>query len=215
MGEVDDRVGGDEQWRLAGLGNRVGYPPLASRGIGLWGLGYPRCMSDSTPSGNGGGPPGGREQTAQGAGSSYDARGIELRRQREWEARDAFRTPPVEEGRTGIYIKASAPFTSGNVHIGHVRSYAIGDAYARFQRARGEPVLFAFGFDAFGLPAELGAIANGESPSAVGGALRGAHDRPAQAARVLLRLGAHLHELRGDHVPLVAVALPDAAPGRT
>jgi leucyl-tRNA synthetase len=64
-----------------------------------------------------------------------------------------------------VYIKASAPFTSGNVHIGHVRSYAIGDAYGRFQRARGEPVLFAFGFDAFGLPAELGAIANGESPS--------------------------------------------------
>ena len=71
-----------------------------------------------------------------------------------------------------IYIKASAPFTSGNVHIGHVRSYAIGDAYARFQRARGETVLFAFGFDAFGLPAELGAIAGGESPSRVGGALR-------------------------------------------
>ncbi len=111
-------------------------------------------MSDSTPIGNGRAPAG------------YDARAIEERRQREWEARDAFRTPPVEEGRMGIYIKASAPFTSGNVHIGHVRSYAIGDAYARFQRARGEPVLFAFGFDAFGLPAELGAIANGESPSA-------------------------------------------------
>jgi leucyl-tRNA synthetase len=110
-------------------------------------------VSDSTPTGNGRAPAG------------YDARAIELRRQREWEAREAFRTPPVEEGRTGIYIKASAPFTSGNVHIGHVRSYAIGDAYARFQRARGEPVLFAFGFDAFGLPAELGAIANGESPS--------------------------------------------------
>jgi leucyl-tRNA synthetase len=110
-------------------------------------------VSDSTPTGNGRAPAG------------YDPRAIEERRQREWEERDAFRTPPVEEGRTGIYIKASAPFTSGNVHIGHVRSYAIGDAYARFQRARGEPVLFAFGFDAFGLPAELGAIANGESPS--------------------------------------------------
>jgi leucyl-tRNA synthetase len=95
----------------------------------------------------------------------YDPRAIEVRRQSEWEARDAFRTPPVEEGRKGIYIKASAPFTSGNIHIGHVRSYAIGDAYARFQRARGEPVLFAFGFDAFGLPAELGAIAGGVSPA--------------------------------------------------
>jgi leucyl-tRNA synthetase len=95
----------------------------------------------------------------------YDARAIEERRQQAWRERCAFRTPPVEEGRMGVYIKASAPFTSGNVHIGHVRSYAIGDAYARFQRARGEPVLFAFGFDAFGLPAELGAIANGESPS--------------------------------------------------
>ena len=95
----------------------------------------------------------------------YDARAIEERRQRQWSERDAFRTPRLSAEQSGVYIKASAPFTSGNVHIGHVRSYAIGDAYARFQRARGEPVLFAFGFDAFGLPAELGAIANGESPS--------------------------------------------------
>jgi leucyl-tRNA synthetase len=95
----------------------------------------------------------------------YDAREIEERRQRQWSEREAFRTPLLSAQDEGVYIKASAPFTSGNVHIGHVRSYAIGDAYARFQRARGKPVLFAFGFDAFGLPAELGAIANGESPS--------------------------------------------------
>jgi leucyl-tRNA synthetase len=95
----------------------------------------------------------------------YDPRAIEERHQLAWSTRDAFRTPRLDAEQSGVYIKASAPFTSGNVHIGHVRSYAIGDAYARFQRARGEPVLFAFGFDAFGLPAELGAIANGESPS--------------------------------------------------
>jgi leucyl-tRNA synthetase len=101
----------------------------------------------------------------------YHPAEVEARRQAAWRARDAFRTPPLPtppgegEERPHLYIKPSAPFTSGNVHIGHVRSYSIGDAYARFRRARGEDVLFAFGFDAFGLPAELGAIAGGESPN--------------------------------------------------
>jgi leucyl-tRNA synthetase len=95
----------------------------------------------------------------------YDAHAVEARRQAAWRERDAFRTPPLAEDQPHLYIKPSAPFTSGNVHIGHVRSYSIGDAYARFRRARGDAVLFAFGFDAFGLPAELGAIAGGEPPS--------------------------------------------------
>src|SRR5580692_607650 len=96
----------------------------------------------------------------------YDPRAIEARRQAVWRERDAFATPaPAEDGPPHRYIKPSAPFTSGNVHIGHVRSYSIGDAYARYRRARGDAVLFAFGFDAFGLPAELGAIASGVSPS--------------------------------------------------
>ncbi len=98
----------------------------------------------------------------------YDPHAVEARRQASWSERDAFRTPALDDERGGrghIYIKPSAPFTSGNVHIGHVRSYSVGDAYARYRRARGEDVLFAFGFDAFGLPAELGAIAGGEAPS--------------------------------------------------
>jgi leucyl-tRNA synthetase len=95
----------------------------------------------------------------------YEPHAIEARRQAVWRERDAFRTPPLIDEQPHLYIKPSAPFTSGNVHIGHVRSYSIGDAYARFRRARGDAVLFAFGFDAFGLPAELGAIAGGESPS--------------------------------------------------
>ncbi|HEV3319721.1 MAG TPA: class I tRNA ligase family protein [Solirubrobacteraceae bacterium] len=97
---------------------------------------------------------------------SYDPHAVETRRQAAWRANEAFATPPVQRDRRRRYIKPSAPFTSGNIHIGHVRSYSIGDAYARFQRARGEDVLFAFGFDAFGLPAELGAIDRGEAPSA-------------------------------------------------
>ncbi len=99
------------------------------------------------------------------ANARYDPDAIETRRQAAWRERDAFRTPPLSEDQTHLYIKPSAPFTSGNIHIGHVRSYSIGDAYARFRRARGDAVLFAFGFDAFGLPAELGAIAGGEPPS--------------------------------------------------
>jgi leucyl-tRNA synthetase len=95
----------------------------------------------------------------------YDPQAIEARRQAAWSARDAFRTPEPAGGAPRKYIKPSAPFTSGNIHIGHVRSYSIGDAYARFSRARGDAVLFSFGFDAFGLPAELGAIASGESPN--------------------------------------------------
>jgi leucyl-tRNA synthetase len=102
---------------------------------------------------------------SEGASTSYDAHAIERRRQAAWRERDAARTPSVFDEREHLYIKPSAPFTSGNVHIGHVRSYSIGDAYARFQRARGNRVLFAFGFDAFGLPAELGAIAAGVPPS--------------------------------------------------
>lgn len=102
---------------------------------------------------------------AEGTDKRYEPHAVEARRQASWAERDVFRTPPLAEDRPHLYIKPSAPFTSGNIHIGHVRSYSIGDAYARFRRARGEDVLFAFGFDAFGLPAELGAIAGGESPT--------------------------------------------------
>ncbi|HEX3432687.1 MAG TPA: class I tRNA ligase family protein [Solirubrobacteraceae bacterium] len=102
---------------------------------------------------------------SEGVNIRYDAHAIEARRQAAWSEREAARTPTVFDDQPHLYIKPSAPFTSGNVHIGHVRSYSIGDAYARFRRARGDRVLFAFGFDAFGLPAELGAIAGGVPPS--------------------------------------------------
>jgi leucyl-tRNA synthetase len=89
----------------------------------------------------------------------YDAQRIEPARQGVWAERGDFDAPPSPDaGQKAVYVKASSPFTSGNLHMGHVRDYAIGDAYARFHRARGDAVLFGFGFDAFGLPAELAAI---------------------------------------------------------
>jgi len=99
------------------------------------------------------------------AKSSYDAGAVEAERQAAWSRRDAFATPVPAEGRRGVYVKPSSPFTSGNLHMGHVRDYAIGDAYARFRRARGDDVLFGFGFDAFGLPAEMAAIECKEPPA--------------------------------------------------
>lgn len=89
----------------------------------------------------------------------YEAAKIESERQAAWVERGDYSAPaPPPDGEHGVYVKSSSPFTSGNLHMGHVRDYTIGDAYARFQRARGRSVLMGFGFDAFGLPAELAAI---------------------------------------------------------
>ncbi len=96
---------------------------------------------------------------------SYEAGQIEAARQAAWAARGGFETPSPASGQPAVYVKASSPFTSGNLHMGHVRDYSIGDAYARFRRARGDAVLFGFGFDAFGLPAEMAAIERGVLPA--------------------------------------------------
>ncbi len=95
----------------------------------------------------------------------YEPSQVEAARQRAWAERDAYETPEPADGQRGVYVKPSSPFTSGNLHMGHVRDYSIGDAYARFRRARGDAVLFGFGFDAFGLPAEMAAIERGVRPA--------------------------------------------------
>jgi leucyl-tRNA synthetase len=90
---------------------------------------------------------------------------VEGSRQKAWARDRAFETPTPATGQGAVYVKPSSPFTSGNLHMGHVRDYSIGDAYARFRRARGDAVLFGFGFDAFGLPAEMAAIERGARPA--------------------------------------------------
>ncbi|HEU5253417.1 MAG TPA: class I tRNA ligase family protein [Solirubrobacterales bacterium] len=96
---------------------------------------------------------------------NYDPQAIEAARQQAWEQRGDFTAPVPKDGQERVYVKPSSPFTSGNLHMGHVRDYSIGDAYARFRRGRGDAVLFGFGFDAFGLPAELAAIERREPPA--------------------------------------------------
>ncbi len=96
--------------------------------------------------------------------NTYDPAAIEARWQAAWTQQRAFAVPPPQDERPPAYVFAGCPFTSGDAHMGHIRSYTISDAYARFLRARGNAVLFSLGFDSFGLPAELEAVRRGVSP---------------------------------------------------
>jgi leucyl-tRNA synthetase len=97
-------------------------------------------------------------------GADYDHAPIESRWRAAWSEARAFAVPPPQDQRQPAYVFAGCPFTSGDAHMGHIRSYTIADAYARFLRARGRAVLFSLGFDSFGLPAELEAQRRDISP---------------------------------------------------
>ena len=104
------------------------------------------------------------------------AQGIEQRWQDVWEADGTFETPnpsglladPEAFERSGekLFVLDMFPYPSGvGLHVGHPLGYIGTDVYSRFKRMTGNNVLYAMGFDAFGLPAEQYAVQTGTHPA--------------------------------------------------
>jgi len=95
---------------------------------------------------------------------SYDPHAIEEKWQRVWET-DGIYSVTEDPDKKKYYALEMFPYPSGDIHMGHVRNYTIGDVVARFLTMRGYSVLHPMGWDAFGLPAENAAIKSDTHPA--------------------------------------------------
>jgi leucyl-tRNA synthetase len=99
----------------------------------------------------------------------YQPKEIERKWQRVWDEEDTWRVSnPGQPGFDGSapksYVLEMLPYPSGEPHMGHLKTYSVGDAIAHFRRRHGFQVIHPMGYDAFGLPAENHAIRTGEHP---------------------------------------------------
>jgi leucyl-tRNA synthetase len=103
--------------------------------------------------------------------AGYDPKTIEAKWQRVWAEERTWEVanpgqPGYEGSKPKSYVLEMLPYPSGEPHVGHLKTYAVGDAIAHFRRRHGFEVIHPMGYDSFGLPAENNAIKTGEPPRA-------------------------------------------------